>query len=38
MAAKLSSDPRDRMGIYQTLSDVPPEKQLKRYADDYENE
>jgi len=38
MAAKLSPDPRDRMGIYQTLSDVPPEKRLKRYADDYENE
>ena len=33
-----SSDPRDRMGIYKQLCDVPSEKRLKTYEDQYVGE
>lgn len=33
-----SPDPRDRMGIYKRLSDVPPKHRLESYADRYKNE
>lgn len=33
-----SRNPRDRMGVYKRLADVPPEYRLESYSDRYENE
>ena len=35
---KQSPDPRDRMGIYKCLSDVPPEQRLGTFSEQYEND
>lgn len=31
-----TDDPRDRMGVYKRLSDVPPERRLERFAGSYQ--
>lgn len=37
MTSTQSPDPRDRMGIYKQLSDVPPARRFERYSDLYRN-
>lgn len=36
MTRRLSSDPKDRMGVYKSLEDVPAHRRLEGYQDRYE--